>query len=769
MYKNILTLILAFAASSPLTAQIKNERIHITRAEQVTNIAFKPTKCSPNLFVTSGDLSANFTILDGTKTETVWSEDFNDGADGWTLTNAESFSWQIKSISGDKKPTAEIDANDASSLFIEGHYRYADRGNADAVSPVVKVPRNAIFSGWVGYSLNFKSECYLKLFITDDAGATWTELWSSDEETGNAWQWFKFEIDLGAYAESDVQFKFHYGGNNGFDTKGYMGDFTIDGLQLSGAVDVSEVNVMTGDVIRFADTSEGNPTSWQWSFPGGTPSTSTEQNPQVYYTRDGEYDVTLTVSANGATSRKTKTAFVKVTGTAPTAQITPPATFRFSDTRLPLVAPLIPVSWKDVSTGFPTEWSWVFTGINPDDFTAATTINEQNPKVAYAVMHEQAAGLTATNQHGSSDALSNISVEYEGYITNMLEGDYATTFNLDGYGEFPGTNSFGIEEYAEKFSAPSVPAVIPGVTVYFVEATAEEVIDQIAGVKVAIYTSKDGLPDKQLDFASWSVFELDTPSGGTMVGTDFEFSQPVIVTDEFFVVISGIPEKNETCTVSFGMAEFRDHGNTAYFKKNGEWIACSDYFPAGANHTSYAIFPYLRHSVMSAFTNSDVKVGPAAGSFVFTLYSWMGYNDPKCSSEWCRVASAPSGYTIDDITIEYDKLPTSITQRTATITFSDGISEVVLTVTQDENGAVAIKAMPKAKLAPSIFTDNLCIYLPTDATSIEIYNAAGQAVMKTDVCGEAIKTIGTTSLSKGIYLIKVNSTTGSTILKGIKR
>ena len=66
MYKNILTLILAFAASSPLTAQIKNERIHITRAEQVTNIAFKPTKCSPNLFVTSGDLSANFTILDGT-------------------------------------------------------------------------------------------------------------------------------------------------------------------------------------------------------------------------------------------------------------------------------------------------------------------------------------------------------------------------------------------------------------------------------------------------------------------------------------------------------------------------------------------------------------------------------------------------------------------------------------------------------------------------------------------------------------------------------
>ena len=39
----------------------------------------------------------------------------------------------------------------------------------------------------------------------------------------------------------------------------------------------------TGGAVNFQDQSTGNPTSWSWSFPGGTPSTSTAQNPTVYY------------------------------------------------------------------------------------------------------------------------------------------------------------------------------------------------------------------------------------------------------------------------------------------------------------------------------------------------------------------------------------------------------------------------------------------------------------------------------------------------------
>ncbi len=48
--------------------------------------------------------------------------------------------------------------------------------------------------------------------------------------------------------------------------------------------------------VAFADSSTGNPTSWEWTFEGGIPETSTEQNPVVTYETVGVFDVTLTVS-----------------------------------------------------------------------------------------------------------------------------------------------------------------------------------------------------------------------------------------------------------------------------------------------------------------------------------------------------------------------------------------------------------------------------------------------------------------------------------------
>ncbi|MBK8955860.1 MAG: PKD domain-containing protein [Saprospiraceae bacterium] len=45
--------------------------------------------------------------------------------------------------------------------------------------------------------------------------------------------------------------------------------------------------------VQFTDLSTNDPTSWLWTFPGGTPSSSTQQNPVVTYKAYGEYDVIL--------------------------------------------------------------------------------------------------------------------------------------------------------------------------------------------------------------------------------------------------------------------------------------------------------------------------------------------------------------------------------------------------------------------------------------------------------------------------------------------
>lgn len=71
----------------------------------------------------------------------------------------------------------------------------------------------------------------------------------------------------------------------------------------------------TGDSTSFLDASSGSPVSWNWSFPGGTPSSSTLQNPSgIIYFNPGTYDVTLTVSDGYTTSSVTKTGFISVSG-----------------------------------------------------------------------------------------------------------------------------------------------------------------------------------------------------------------------------------------------------------------------------------------------------------------------------------------------------------------------------------------------------------------------------------------------------------------------
>ena len=55
-------------------------------------------------------------------------------------------------------------------------------------------------------------------------------------------------------------------------------------------------DICTGNSVYFMDLSLNNPSSWQWTFSGGNPATSTDQNPTVTYNAVGTYAVKLVVS-----------------------------------------------------------------------------------------------------------------------------------------------------------------------------------------------------------------------------------------------------------------------------------------------------------------------------------------------------------------------------------------------------------------------------------------------------------------------------------------
>lgn len=78
--------------------------------------------------------------------------------------------------------------------------------------------------------------------------------------------------------------------------------FCLDDVIPSGNPPVASFNIQDNSVCKniqvdFTSTSTNAPTSYAWTFEGGTPSTSTQQNPQnIVWANSGSYDVTLTAT-----------------------------------------------------------------------------------------------------------------------------------------------------------------------------------------------------------------------------------------------------------------------------------------------------------------------------------------------------------------------------------------------------------------------------------------------------------------------------------------
>ena len=65
----------------------------------------------------------------------------------------------------------------------------------------------------------------------------------------------------------------------------------------------SDTVICPGHCAKFINTTINLGQQWQWYFPGGTPSTSTDLNPTVCYSNEGEYNVSLMAyNANGSDS-----------------------------------------------------------------------------------------------------------------------------------------------------------------------------------------------------------------------------------------------------------------------------------------------------------------------------------------------------------------------------------------------------------------------------------------------------------------------------------
>ncbi|MCD4725076.1 MAG: T9SS type A sorting domain-containing protein [Bacteroidales bacterium] len=82
---------------------------------------------------------------------------------------------------------------------------------------------------------------------------------------------------------------------------------------LQANFEADDTSICPDGVVNFTDLSQGTPVSWLWTFEGGDPASSTDQNPQgIMYSTPGAWDVTLEVSSTTSTDSYTIDDYITV-------------------------------------------------------------------------------------------------------------------------------------------------------------------------------------------------------------------------------------------------------------------------------------------------------------------------------------------------------------------------------------------------------------------------------------------------------------------------
>ncbi len=166
--------------------------------------------------------------------------------------------------------------------------------------------------------------------------------------------------------------------------------------------------------VDFTDLSAGVPTSWQWTFEGGTPSGSTDRNPTgITFSSAGTFDVTLSVTNEFGTDTMVLEDFITVDET-----LLPDVEFSASNQA---ICSGEVVYFTDETEYCPETWQWSF---EPSDveFMEGTSALSQNPAVMFLSNATYSVTLEATSTNGSS------TLEKEDFI---LAGGFSVPFAAD--------------------------------------------------------------------------------------------------------------------------------------------------------------------------------------------------------------------------------------------------------------------------------------------------------------------------------------------------
>lgn len=502
---------ISIAATTTLKAVVKEgkEYSDVVEAKYVINEPLKADFTTDRAFTAFYD--QEFDSEEGMADWTV--------GEGWELANR-----NFKSVKAD----------DVSSVSIA--YDAQNNGTSQLTSPEFTIEEGSNVEFYAYFQAPFLIYGKWTFDVIDTESNETTTLlnafdWAQDNSyTGPNWN--KFSFSLAAFTGKKVKFEFNYpfGGEN----------LAIDGFRLTkeDASAAETIHIFEGEKIQFVSLAKGSPDATEWKFPGSASETSTDPNPTVTYNKAGTYDVSLTVRRGNESDVMERKGFVVVAQKAPTALIGLPEEGYESPWVGVFVPTDVPVTFRDLSTGNPTEWNWVF------QYADKETSNEQNPTVTFVKKGTVSVGLTAKNAAGQSNDVLQYAIQAGGsqYVWNISseENSNLKKVELGWFGSYAGSNWLGLDRFAEKYKAPLADATINEVVVYFASVTS---INPDYEVRLTLNAvGENGEPGEEL--ASTSVKASDLKySDDDYLATTFTFAEPVSMEKgkEFFVVVGPFP------------------------------------------------------------------------------------------------------------------------------------------------------------------------------------------------------------------------------------
>ncbi len=158
--------------------------------------------------------------------------------------------------------------------------------------------------------------------------------------------------------------------------------------------------ICEGTAVSFSDHSYNTLSStgqtYLWSFPGGTPSSSTLQNPVVTYNTAGVYDVTLTTTNAIGSTTTTKQGSIKVKRAVSTVGL--PFFYGFESASFPVDPSNPEMDWEIIKPG---TVGWERTLVAPATGTSSARV--RNPNLAKGTVNTLITpGINLTNATGAT-------------------------------------------------------------------------------------------------------------------------------------------------------------------------------------------------------------------------------------------------------------------------------------------------------------------------------------------------------------------------------